>query len=134
MVPDVDPLQLVAAIQGGARGLVLAGYGNGTLPKVVLEGIRALRTTGNHLPIARSSRVAAGAVTADGEIEDAAYGTLATGALGARRARLLLHLCTATTANAEEAMARFRELLELEARHPPKGRANGRTDRTPRAA
>ncbi|MFT4190700.1 MAG: type II asparaginase [Comamonas sp.] len=87
---DMGPELIDAALAGGARGLVIAGSGNGTLPEPVLRRVRELARGG--LPIVRASR------TADGFVSPKAEG-IASGIHGPAKARWLLALALASGAS-----------------------------------
>jgi L-asparaginase len=79
------------ALASGARGIVLAGMGQGNAPGPVIE---ALAATG--VPVVRSSRVDEGSVDRNVEIDDDALGFVAARALGPPKARVLLQVLLAS--------------------------------------
>ena len=85
------PALLEAALQAGARGLVLALPGNGTVPQAWRRPIA--RATAAGIPVMRASRCGSGAVGR--HPDDAALGTLAVGDLPASQARVALMLALA---------------------------------------
>jgi len=80
------------AVATGARGIVLAGFGQGNAP----AGVRAALADAARLGVlvVRSTRVDEGLV--DREPEDAAAGFIAARALGPAKARILLQLLIAS--------------------------------------
>lgn len=81
--------QPVAALLGiGARGIVLAGMGQGNAPRVVIEALARAAASG--VPVVRSSRVDEGLVDRNVEVDDDALGLVAARALGPAKARVLL--------------------------------------------
>lgn len=82
---------VAAAVRSGAKGLVLAGFGQGNAPAEVRKALaRAVR---GGVPVVRASRVDQGLV--DREPEDDTSGFIAGRALGPPKARILLQLLLA---------------------------------------
>jgi L-asparaginase len=90
MHAGASPDLLRAAVAAGARGIVIAGVGNGNMPSAVLAAAREAVARG--VPVVRASRVAAGNVARNIEVDDDAAGTIAAGELNPARARVLLQL------------------------------------------
>lgn len=86
-----SPALLDAALQAGARGLVLALPGSGTVPQPWRAPI--LRVTAAGIPVLRASRCGSGPVMP--RADDAALGTLAAGELPASQARVALMVALA---------------------------------------
>lgn len=80
-----------ALAQGGTKGIVIAGAGEGNMPETVRARLVQLAT--NDVRIVRASRVDAGLV--DREAEDDANGFVAARALNPQKARILLQLLIA---------------------------------------
>jgi len=85
--------QIEASLANGAAGIVLALAGHGSVPDAWLPAIHAAVARG--VPIVRASRVASGGVMPQGNFDDAANGTLASGRLTAWQARVALMLALA---------------------------------------
>lgn len=83
---DAKPVEALLGI--GARGIVLAGMGQGNAPRVVLEALARAAAAG--VPVARAARVDEGLVDRNVEVDDDATGLVAARALGPARARVLL--------------------------------------------
>ncbi|TMM48850.1 asparaginase [Qipengyuania marisflavi] len=83
--------ELLRQIGDTARGIVLAGVGEGNMPESVRAELVRLRTAG--LPVVRASRTGEGLV--DREPEDDANGFVAARALNPQKARILLQLLIA---------------------------------------
>ena len=79
-----------AAVQFGARGLVIAGVGNGNMTAEALQTVR--RAVAGGVTVVRSSRVPGGATSRNIEVDDDATGTVASGELNPAKARVLLQL------------------------------------------
>jgi L-asparaginase len=89
---DVDmPADLIAAsVEKGAKGIVIAGVGNGNMPKAALEACAKASKQG--VVVVRSSRVATGNVGRNVEVNDDELGTIASYDLNPQKARILLSL------------------------------------------
>lgn len=83
---DEKPVEALLGI--GARGIVLAGMGQGNAPRVVLDALARAAASG--VPVVRASRVDEGLVDRNVEIDDDALGLVAARALGPAKARVLL--------------------------------------------
>jgi L-asparaginase len=79
-----------AAVRAGARGLVIAGVGDGNLGATALAGAAAAAKTG--VAIVRSSRTGGGVVERNIEVDDDALGFIAADELNPQKARVLLML------------------------------------------
>lgn len=114
-LPQVDILSAYAgmgactvdALLGcGARGLVLAGMGQGNAPLAVLDALQA--AAGRGVPVVRASRVDQGYVDRNLEVTDDARGFVAARAYGPAKARILLQLLIASgVTDAAEMQAHF---------------------------
>ena len=80
------------ALAGGARGIVLAGFGEGNMPQEVRRALAEAVQQG--VPVVRSTRVDEGLV--DRRPDDEADGFFAARALGPAKARILLQLLIAS--------------------------------------
>jgi L-asparaginase len=87
-----------AAVAAGAKGLVIAGVGNGNMPGPVLAAVE--RAVAKGVPVVRSTRVMGGNVARNIEVDDDALGTIAAGELNPARARVLLKLALRETQDA----------------------------------
>lgn len=81
---------VACALSGGAKGLVLAGLGQGNAPTSVIEALAA-----SGVPVVRSSRVDQGSVDRNLEVDDDALGFVAARGLGPAKARILLQVLLA---------------------------------------
>lgn len=82
--------QITSALKRGAKGLVIAGVGNGNMNKAALAAVEKAIAKG--VAVVRSSRVGYGYVDRNMEINDDALGTIAAGNLSPAKARILLQL------------------------------------------
>jgi len=87
---DVSPDLIDLMVKAGAKGIVIAGVGDGNMNAGTLEA--AKRATENGIPVVRASRVPIGAVLINGEIVDKDYGTVSSADLNPQKARILLML------------------------------------------
>ena len=91
MSPDV----IDCAVANGAKGIVTAGVGNGNMTAGALEAVK--RAIAKGVVVVRSSRVPAGSVGRNVEIDDDEIGTVAAGELNPAKARVLLKLALLKT-------------------------------------
>lgn len=89
---DEKPVEALLGI--GARGVVLAGMGQGNAPRVVLDALARAAASG--VPVVRASRVDEGLVDRNVEVDDDALGLVAARALGPAKARVLLMVLVAS--------------------------------------
>lgn len=87
----MEPDAIGCALAGGARGIVLAGLGQGNAPTPVLDALAAAG-----VPVVRSSRVDQGSVDRNLEVDDDALGFVAARGLGPAKARILLQMLLAS--------------------------------------
>ena len=90
-------------ISCGAKGLVIAGVGNGNLSKSHLQKVRQLAQT---VPVVRCTR-ANGTVNANGSQDDDVLGTIAGGNLSAQKARILLMFAIQSKKNTAQLFAEY---------------------------
>ncbi len=90
-------LAINAFISNNIPGIVIAGTGNGSFDKAILESVKtAVR---KNIMVVRSSRVISGRVTTQytGAFEDAKLGTIVSDQLNPQKARILLMLALTVT-------------------------------------
>ncbi len=87
---DMPPDLIDASVANGAKGIVIAGVGNGNMNKASLEA--AARAAKKGVIVVRSSRVATGNVGRNVEINDDELGFVASDELNPQKARILLSL------------------------------------------
>ena len=90
---DMDSRQITDALRSGARGLILAGVGDGNASKAALDALAAAARSG--VLVVRSTRVPNGDVDRNVEIDDDALGFVAAEDLNPQKARILLQLLIA---------------------------------------
>jgi L-asparaginase len=87
---DMPPDLIDASVTNGAKGIVIAGVGNGNMNKASLEA--AARAAKKGVIVVRSSRVATGSVGRNVEVNDDEFGFVASDELNPQKARILLSL------------------------------------------
>jgi len=87
---DMSPDLIDAAVANGAKGIVIAGVGNGNMNKVSVAA--AAKAAKKGVVVVRSSRVPTGTVGRNVEIKDDEMGFIASDELNPQKARILLAL------------------------------------------
>jgi L-asparaginase len=77
-------------VKAGAKGIVIAGVGDGNMTAGTLEA--AKKATAAGIEVVRATRVPIGAVLINGEVVDKDYGTVSSDELNPQKARVLLML------------------------------------------
>jgi L-asparaginase len=102
---DMSPDLIDAAAANGAKGIVIAGVGNGNMNKASLEA--AARVAKKNVVVVRSSRVVTGSVGRNVEVNDDEMGFVASDELNPQKARILLMLALLRTSNRAEIQQMF---------------------------
>ncbi len=79
-----------ASVEKGAKGIVIAGVGNGNMTKAALDA--CVRASKKGVVVVRSSRVATGNVGRNVEVNDDELGLVASSDLNPQKSRILLTL------------------------------------------
>jgi L-asparaginase len=87
---DMSPDLIDCAVANGAKGIVIAGVGNGNMNKAAVQA--AANAVKKGVVVVRSSRVPTGSVGRNVEIEDDKMGFIASDELNPPKARILLSL------------------------------------------
>ena len=87
---DMPPDLIDASVTNGAKGIVIAGVGNGNMNKASLDA--AANAVKKGVVVVRSSRVPTGSVGRNVEVNDDELGFIASDELNPQKARLLLSL------------------------------------------
>jgi L-asparaginase len=90
---DMDRTVVDAVLATKPAGIVLAGVGHGNGPSALLD--RLAQAASGGVVVVRSSRVNAGSVGRDLEVDDASLGFIAGGTLNPQKCRILLQLLIA---------------------------------------
>jgi L-asparaginase len=87
---DMSPDLIDCAVEKGAKGIVIAGVGNGNMNKASVEA--AANAVKKGVVVVRSSRVPTGAVGRNVEVNDDELGFIASDELNPQKSRVLLSL------------------------------------------
>lgn len=93
------------SVKAGAKGIVIAGVGNGNMTEAMLEASQKAINKG--VLVVRSTRVPTGYVLRNAEVNDDKYGTIASDELNAQKSRVLLMLTLLQGKNAAETQEMF---------------------------
>ncbi len=102
---NVGPVAIEALVGAGAKGLIHAGVGNGSLPANVRPALSAARKKG--VIIVRSARVGQGIVARNGEANDDELDFVAGDNLSPQKARILLMLALTRTSSTRDIQKMF---------------------------
>lgn len=94
---DASNIAINAFINANYPGIIIAGTGNGSFDKTILESVKT--AVNKNIVVVRSSRVVSGKVTTQylGPFEDAKLGTIVSDRLNPQKARILLMLALTIT-------------------------------------
>ena len=87
---DMPPDLIDASVNAGAKGIVIAGVGNGNMNRASVDA--AARAVKKGVVVVRSSRVATGMVDRNVEVNDDELGFVASDELNPQKSRVLLSL------------------------------------------
>jgi L-asparaginase len=96
-----------AAVRNGARGIVVAGVGNGNMSRPALEALRKAAQGG--VAVVRSTRLPMGLTLRNNEVNDDEMGFVASGELNPPKSRVLLQLALTKTSDPQSIQAMFNE-------------------------
>jgi L-asparaginase len=85
---NMDDTLINAALRAGAKGIVIAGVGDGNMSKSALEALSQASKAG--VVVVRSTRLPSGMVMRNAEVKDDEMGTVASGELNPGKSRVLL--------------------------------------------
>jgi L-asparaginase len=102
---DGDPAIVDWCLQRGARGIVLAGTGHGSISRPIEAALGKASERG--CLVVRASRISDGPVMHGASVDDDRFGFIAAGFVTPHKARLLLSLLIAARLNREAARAMF---------------------------
>lgn len=102
---SMSPDLIDAAVANGAKGLVIAGVGDGNMTAPAIEAVK--RAVAKGVAVVRASRVGAGIVRRNVEVNDDQLGTIASMELNPAKARVLLKLALMKTNDAKKIQAYF---------------------------
>jgi L-asparaginase len=102
---NMDGALIDAAAAGGAKGIVIAGVGNGNMTKAALDALAAQAKKG--VVCVRSSRVVTGNVGRNVEVDDDKLGLVASLDMNPQKARVLLRLALTKTTDVKQIQTYF---------------------------
>ena len=102
---NMQPTALNALVAAGAKGIIHAGVGDGSLAASVVPALTAARQQG--VVIVRASRVGQGIVARNGEANDDKLDFVVSDTLNAQKARILLMLALTKTSDSKEIQRMF---------------------------
>jgi L-asparaginase len=104
---DMSPDLIDAAVAAGAKGVVIAGVGNGNLTAPAVKALAAQAKKG--IVCVRSTRVATGVVGRNVELNDDELGFIASLGLNPQKSRVLLRLALTKTTDPKVIQRIFEE-------------------------
>jgi L-asparaginase len=102
---NMSPDLITAAVANGAKGIVIAGVGDGNMTAPALEAVKA--AVGKSVVVVRSSRVNGGIVRRNIETNDDQMGTVASMELNPAKSRVLLQLALVKSKDAKKVQDYF---------------------------
>ena len=102
---DMSPDLIDAPVANGAKGIVIAGVGNGNMNKASVDA--AANAVKKGVVVVRSSRVATGIVGRNVELNDDELGFIASDELNPQKARILLSLALLASATPAQLQTLF---------------------------
>src|SRR5215510_2857983 len=95
---NMDASLIDAALKNGAKGLVIAGVGDGNMSQSALD--RLVQAAKSGTVVVRASRLERGMVLRNNEVDDDKMGFVASGEINAPKSRVLLQLALMSTTDA----------------------------------
>lgn len=92
---NVNPASVDAAVKNGAKAIVYAGTGNGSVGDYMVDSLKAARAKG--VQVIRASRTGSGVVVRNGEQPDDKYDWIVTDDQNPQKARILTALALTRT-------------------------------------
>jgi L-asparaginase len=102
---NMSPDLMEAAVRAGAKGIVVAGVGDGNMTEATLKTLESLRKSGTL--VVRSSRVPKGPVLRNSEVNDDKAGFVASGELSPAKSRVLSQLALTKTNDPKKVQEMF---------------------------
>ena len=104
---NMDGVLINAAVAAGAKGIVIAGVGNGNMTQAAMTALAEAAKKG--VVCVRSTRVATGQVGRNVEVDDDKFGFVASLAHNPQKARVLLRLALTKTTDVRQIQRLFDE-------------------------
>lgn len=102
---NMGPVPVNALVAAGAKGIIHAGVGDGSLAAKVVPALQAARKQG--VLVVRAARVGQGIVARNGEANDDELDTVVADTLNPQKARILLMLALTKTSDSKEVQRMF---------------------------
>jgi L-asparaginase len=102
---NMDASLIEAAIANGAKGIVIAGVGDGNMSKEALDALAEAKKKG--ILVIRSTRVQSGMVMRNAEVKDDELGFVASGELNPGKSRVLAQLALTKTTDPKQVQKMF---------------------------
>jgi L-asparaginase len=102
---NMSPDLIEAAVKNGAKGIVVAGVGDGNMTSQALEVLKRLAKEG--VVVVRSTRLPMGLTLRNNEVNDDEMGFVASGELNPPKSRVLLQLALTKTSDPKRIQAMF---------------------------
>jgi L-asparaginase len=102
---NMSPDLITAAATNGAKGIVIAGVGDGNMTAPAMEAVK--KVIGQKVIVVRSSRVNGGVIRRNIEVNDDEIGTVTSMELNPTKARVLLQLALLKTSDAKKIQGYF---------------------------
>jgi L-asparaginase len=96
-----------AAVRNGAKGIVVAGVGDGNMTSAALAALRKAAQGG--VAVVRSTRLPMGLTLRNNEVNDDEMGFVASGELNPPKSRVLLQLALTRTSDPKDIQRMFYE-------------------------
>lgn len=104
---NMDATLIDAAIAAGAKGIVIAGVGDGNMSKSAIDALARAAREG--ILVVRSTRLPAGMVMRNAEVPDDKLGFVASGELNPGKSRVLAQLALLKTNDPRRVQQMFRQ-------------------------
>jgi L-asparaginase len=104
---NMSPDLIDAAVANGAKGIVVAGVGDGNMTSAALDALK--RAIAKGVVVVRSSRLPTGRVLRNNEVNDDEIGTIASDELNPPKSRVLLQLALTKTQDPARIQRMFNE-------------------------
>lgn len=104
---NMDASLIDAAIQRGAKGIVIAGVGDGNMSKAAIDALAKAASSG--IVVVRSTRLESGQVLRNNEVNDDEKRFVASGELNPGKSRALLQLALTKTTDPKQVQRMFDE-------------------------
>ncbi len=104
---NADGMQVKAAVAADAKGIVLAGVGDGNATKPMIDALAEAAKAG--VVVVRTTRVGSGVVRRNIEVNDDELGFVAAYELNPQKARVLLRLALTKTKDVRDVQRIFEE-------------------------